>query len=88
MINEKTKMNIQIIGTKKCRETQKAERFFRERNIPFHFRDLSEKGLAQGELENITRKINVEDLIGKESKRFKRTRDAVYGFQYRRRIIK
>lgn len=64
-------MNIQIIGTKKCRETQKAERFFKERRIPYHFRDLSDKGLAKGELENISRVIPLDELINKESKRFK-----------------
>lgn len=64
-------MNIQIIGTKKCKDTQKAERYFKERRIPFHFRDLTEKGLAKGELDNITRVISLDDLIDKESKRFK-----------------
>ncbi|MDT3694923.1 MAG: ArsC family transcriptional regulator [Ignavibacterium sp.] len=64
-------MNIQIIGTKKCKETQKAERFFKERRIHFHFRDLTEKGLAKGELDNITRVIPLDDLIDRESKRFK-----------------
>lgn len=64
-------MNIQIIGTKKCKETQKAERYFKERRIPFHFRDLTEKGLAKGELENISRVIPLGDLIDRESKRFK-----------------
>ncbi len=64
-------MNIQIIGTKKCKETQKAVRFFKERRIPFHFRDLTEKGLAKGELDNMTRVIHLEDLIDRESKRFK-----------------
>lgn len=64
-------MNIQIIGTKKCKDTQKAERFFKERRIPFHFRDLTEKGLTKGELDNITRVIPFEELINKESKRFK-----------------
>jgi len=64
-------MNIQIIGTKKCKETQKAERFFKERRIPFHFRDLNDKSLAKGELDNITRVIPLEDLIDRESKRFK-----------------
>lgn len=64
-------MNIQIIGTKKCKETQKAERYFKERRIPFHFRDLTEKGLAKGELDNISRIIPVDDLIDKEGKRFK-----------------
>lgn len=64
-------MNIQIIGTKKCKETQKAERFFKERRIPFHFRDLSEKGLAKGELDNISRVIPLDQLIDRESKKFK-----------------
>jgi len=64
-------MNIQIIGTKKCKETQKAERFFKERRIPSHFRDLSGKGLAKGELENISRIIPLDNLIDRQSKRFK-----------------
>ena len=64
-------MHIQIIGTKKCKETQKAERYFKERRIPFHFRDLTEKGLTKGELENIKHVIPLEDLIDRESKRFK-----------------
>ena len=64
-------MNIQIIGTKKCKETQKAERYFKERRIPFHFRDLTEKGLAKGEVENITRVIPLDELIDRESKSFK-----------------
>ena len=64
-------MNIQIIGTKKCKETQKAERFFKERRIPYHFRDLSDKGISKGELENISRVIPLDELIDRESKRFK-----------------
>lgn len=63
-------MNIQIIGTKKCRDTQKAERFFKERRVPFHFKDLNEKNISKGELENITRSIPIEDLIDKESKEY------------------
>ena len=35
-------MNIQIFGTKKCNNTKKAQRFFKERGIQIHFRDLSE----------------------------------------------
>jgi arsenate reductase-like glutaredoxin family protein len=64
-------MNIQIIGTKKCKETQKAERYFKERRISFHFRDLTEKGFTKGELENISRVIPLNDLLDRESKRFK-----------------
>ena len=31
-------MNIQIFGTKKSKDSQKAERFFKERGIKFHLR--------------------------------------------------
>jgi arsenate reductase-like glutaredoxin family protein len=65
-------MNIQIIGTKKCKDTQKAERFFKERQIPFHFRDLKVKGVSKGELNNISRVIPIDKLLDKESKGFKK----------------
>lgn len=65
-------MNIQIIGTKKCKETQKAERFFKERRIPFHFKDLNIKGLSKGELNNITRVFDLEYLLDREGKEFKK----------------
>ena len=35
-------MNIQIFGTKKCRDTRKAERFFKERGIKYQFIDMKE----------------------------------------------
>ena len=35
-------MNIQIFGTKKCQDTRKAERYFKERRIKFQFIDLKE----------------------------------------------
>ena len=65
-------MNIQIIGTKKCKDTQKAERFFKERRIKFQFRDLNIKGISKGELNNISRVIPIDDLLDKEGKQFKR----------------
>lgn len=43
-------MNIQIFGTKKCNDTKKAERFFKERGIKFQFIDMKEKGMSKGEL--------------------------------------
>ena len=39
-------MNIQIFGTKKCRDTRKAERFFKERGIKYQFIDMKEKGMS------------------------------------------
>jgi arsenate reductase-like glutaredoxin family protein len=65
-------MNIQIIGTKKCKDTQKAERFFMERRVQFHFRDLNIKGISNGELENISRTIPIDELIDREGKQFKK----------------
>ena len=41
-------MNIQIFGIKKCNDTKKAERFFKERRIPYQFIDLKEKSLSKG----------------------------------------
>lgn len=42
-------MNIQIFGTKKCNDTKKAERYFKERNIKYQFIDMKEKGMSKGE---------------------------------------
>lgn len=63
-------MNIQIFGTKKCQDTKKAQRFFKERGINFHYRELTEKGISKGELENIKRVYDVEELIDKEGKQY------------------
>lgn len=65
-------MNIQIFGTKKCKDTQKAERFFKERRVSYHFRNLSEKGISKGELDNIKRSIPIEVLLDREGKQFKK----------------
>jgi arsenate reductase-like glutaredoxin family protein len=65
-------MNIQIFGTKKSNDTRKAERFFKERNIQVHFRDLNEKGISKGELENISRSIPIDGLIDKEGKQYQK----------------
>ena len=56
-------MNLQIFGTKKCRDTQKALRFFSERGIAVHFVDLNVKPISKGELESAARSIPLEELI-------------------------
>ena len=58
-------MNIQIFGTKKCNDTKKAERFFKERRIPYQFIDLKEKSLSKGELQSVKKAIGLENLINK-----------------------
>ena len=46
-------MNIQIFGKKKCFETKKAERYFKERGIRFQRIALEEKGLSKGEFNSV-----------------------------------
>ncbi len=65
-------MNIQIFGTKKCRETQKTERYFKERRIAYHFVDLTEKGLSKGELEKVKAVVGVEALLNRSGKEYNR----------------
>lgn len=49
----KNSMNIQIFGTKKCNDTKKAQRFFKEREITFQFIDMKEKGMSKGEFNSV-----------------------------------
>lgn len=46
-------MNIQIFGTKKCNDTKKAQRYFKERGIKFQFIDMLDKGMSKGEFQAV-----------------------------------
>lgn len=62
-------MNIQIFGTKKCFDTKKAERYFKERGVKYQFIDMKEKGMSQGELNSVKQAVGGIDLmINKECK--------------------
>ena len=50
-------MNIQIFGTKKCFDTKKAQRYFKERGIRFQMIDLKEKEMRRGEFDNVCRAL-------------------------------
>ncbi len=50
-------LNLQIFGTKKCQDTRKAERWFKERGIKFQAIDLAQKGMSPGELRSVAAKI-------------------------------
>ena len=64
-------MGIQIFGTRKCQDTRKAERFFRDRGISFQLIDLAEKGISRGELESVAAAVGKDGLIDTESRSFK-----------------
>ena len=65
-------MNIQIFGTLKCQETRKAQRYFKERRIPFQFINLTERGLSKGELNSVKAVIGADNLIDREGKEYAR----------------
>lgn len=57
-------MNIQIFGKSKCFDTKKAERWFKERRIPFQSIDLVRYGMSGKEFDSVLRAIgSVNDLI-------------------------
>jgi len=62
-------MNIQIFGTKKCSDTRKAERFFKERGIKYQFIDMKEKGMSKGEFNSVAQ-VNggVEAMLNPDAK--------------------
>ena len=56
-------MNIQIFGTKKCNETKKAQRYFKERGIKFQFIDMSEKEISKGEFRSVCQVVGGIDAV-------------------------
>jgi len=65
-------MNIQIFGVKKCFDTKKAERYFKERKVKYQFIDLAEKALSKGELQSVKAAVGLVNLIDKEGKEYER----------------
>ena len=62
-------MNIQIFGTKKCNETKKAERYFKERNIKYQFIDMREKGMSKGEFTAVAQNNGgIENMLDPDCK--------------------
>ena len=62
-------MNRQILGTKKCTDTKKAERFLKERGIKFQFIDMKEKGMSKGEFNSVAQANGeLENMINWEGK--------------------
>jgi arsenate reductase-like glutaredoxin family protein len=62
---------VQIFGTKKCQDTRKAERFFKERGVRLHVVDLAQKGMSPGELRNVAARVGgMEKLIDRDGKRY------------------
>lgn len=63
-------MNIQIFGQRKCFETKKAERYFKERRLKYQYIDLESKGLSKGELQSVKAALGLNALINTGSKEY------------------
>ena len=64
-------MNIQIFSKAKCFDTKKAERYFKERNIKYHFVDILKKGLSQGEYQSVKNAVGgMAALVDEKSKEY------------------
>lgn len=62
-------MNIQIFGRSKCFDTKKAERYFKERRIPFQRVEVDRYGISRRELESVCAAVGgIDTLIDPKSK--------------------
>lgn len=62
-------MNIQIFGKGKSFDTKKAERYFKERRIPFQSIDLVRFGMSGREFDSVLRAVGgIDKLIDWDSK--------------------
>lgn len=63
-------MNIQIFGKSKCFDTKKAERYFKERKIPYQLIDVVKYGMSGREFDSVLRAVggvrNLVDWDGKD----------------------
>ena len=64
-------MNIQIYCGKKNFDAQKAERYFKERRIPFQALDLKKHKLGEREIRMMISAIGIEKLIDRVDKKVK-----------------
>lgn len=63
-------MNIQIFGAKKCFDTQKAERYFKERKVKYQSVDILKYGLSKGEFESVKAAVGLKELINNKAKEY------------------
>lgn len=61
-------MNIQIFGRKKSSDSKKAERYFKERRIPYQYIDMDKKGMSRGELNACISAAGLDALLDRSCK--------------------
>jgi arsenate reductase len=63
-------LNIQIYGFEKNFDTQKTERYFKERKIKYQYIDMKKYGISRGEFESIKKSVGLENLLNSEIKEY------------------
>lgn len=58
---------VQLFGLAKSKVTRKAQRFFKERRVPFHFVDLNVRAPAPGELRRWVQRFGVPVVLDPDS---------------------
>ena len=64
-------MNIQMYVYKKNFDAQKAERYFKERRIPFQLMDLKKHRLGEREIQTMLRAVGMEALLDRDQPKVK-----------------
>ena len=62
---------VQIFGLKKCPDSRKAERWFKERGVRVQWIDIKEKGPSPGELKSVAARVGIEALIDRQGTRYR-----------------
>lgn len=63
---------VQIFGTKKCAETRKAERWWKERGEKIQLVDLAQKGMSPGELRAVAQRLGgLDALVDRTAPRYR-----------------
>jgi len=60
-------MNVQIFGKRKCFETKKAERYFKERRIKVQNIDLPRFGMSPREFASVKQVVGLDALINPDT---------------------
>ncbi len=72
-------MNIQIYFGRKSFDSQKAERYFKERKIKYQAIDILRYGLSKGEFQSVKQAVGLQAMINPESKAYKQYNMAYLG---------
>lgn len=80
-------MNIQVFAGKKNFDTQKTERYFKERGIRFQRIDLGRQSLSKGELTAIKQAVGLEALIDSQSPEYQSLNMAYHGLSPQAEVL-